>query len=360
MNISRDKILRVENLVKYFPIKSGRIFGTPSLVRAVDNISFEVSPGTTLGVVGESGSGKSTLGRTILMLTRATGGRVWFKGRNLFDTGPKELRALRKEMQFIFQDPFSSLNPRMKVQELLTEPLALHRVGNPKSREEAAQQMIEKVGLTSHAVSKFPHEFSGGQRQRICIARALILNPDFVLCDEAVSALDVSIQSQIINLLKGLQQDMGLTYMFISHDLSVIRHISDRVAVVYLGKLVEIGATAAVFNHPAHPYTRALLSASLSLDPGAQKKRILLKGEIPNAVNPPAGCRFHTRCPEKNERCRTVEPGLADTGDRHFAACHLFKQTERIPNENKNDADHCRGSHGGPVVLQQQSGRHLG
>lgn len=322
--MSKDNILQVKNLTKLFPVKSGRVFGKGAVVRAVDGISFDVPFSSTLGVVGESGSGKSTLGRTILMLTKATAGSVRFKGLNLFDAPTSNLRQLRRQMQFIFQDPFSSLNPRMKIRELLTEPLVLQNIGSPGTREERAVQMIEKVGLGSHTFSKYPHEFSGGQRQRICIARALILNPDFVLCDEAVSALDVSVQSQILNLLMDLQKEIGLTYMFISHDLSVIRHISDRVAVIYLGKMVEIGQADDIFNRPAHPYTQALLSANLSLDPDAPPKKILLQGEIPNALNLPSGCRFHTRCQKEMPLCREEEPGLINIGNRHFVACQLF------------------------------------
>lgn len=322
--MSKAEILQVENLVKHFPVKTGKLFGKEEVIRAVDDISLTVSQASTLGVVGESGSGKSTMGRTILMLTEATAGSVMFKKKNLFTLEPAELRELRKQMQFIFQDPFSSLNPRMKVRELLTEPLALYKIGNRNSREDRAVEMINRVGLDTHAFSKYPHEFSGGQRQRICIARALILNPEFVICDEAVSALDVSVQSQILNLLTVLQKEMGLTYMFISHDLSVIRYVSDRVAVIYLGKLVEIGNADDVFNSPAHPYTQALLSANLSVDPDCSQKRILLEGEIPNALDLPSGCRFHTRCRNTMASCREKEPGLVHSGNGHYVACQLF------------------------------------
>ncbi len=323
-NLINDKILKVQNLAKYYQIKKSPLFGKKQFVKAVDGVSLDVRQSRTLGIVGESGSGKSTLAKTILMLTKATGGQVWFKGRNIFKMRPNEVRALRKEVQFIFQDPFSSLNPRMKVKDLILEPLVLHRVGTRKAREKKAAEMMEKVGLETDALSRYPHEFSGGQRQRIGIARALILNPSLILCDEAVSALDVSIQSQIINLLMQLQEEMGLTYMFISHDLSVIRHICDKVAVMYLGRIVEAGYADDIFNHPAHPYTKALLSANLSLNPEHRQKRIILKGEIPNAVDLPFGCRFHTRCRDRKEICRKEEPGLIDIENRHLVACQLF------------------------------------
>lgn len=319
-----NNILKIRNLIKYYPVNNRKLFGKKQYIRAVDGVSLDIEEGSTLGIVGESGCGKSTMGKTILMLTKATSGNVWFKGQNILTMRSHELRDLRKDMQFIFQDPFSSLNPRMRVKELLVEPLAIHRIGTRETRKARAAELLEKVGLKTDDFSKYPHEFSGGQRQRIGIARALILNPSFVLCDEAVSALDVSIQSQIINLLMQLQKDMGLTYLFISHDLSVIRHISDRVAVMYLGKIVETGSVNDIFNHPVHPYTKALLSAKLSLDPDRKQKRIILEGELPGAMDIPTGCRFHTRCREREKTCRKQEPALIDIGGGHSVACQLF------------------------------------
>jgi len=323
-NIRTETLLRVENLSKYYSVKNKKLFAKKQYIKAVDNVCFDVKRSETLGIVGESGSGKSTMGKTILRLTKPTSGKVFFKGNNIFDMKKKELRNLRKDMQFIFQDPFSSLNPRMKIKDLIFEPLKFHNIGNKSTRDKMARKIVGKVGLDIDVFSKFPHEFSGGQRQRIGIARALILNPSFIICDEAVSSLDVSIQSQIINLLMQLQKDMGLTYMFISHDLSVIKHISDRVAVMYLGKIVEVGMVNDIFNHPKHPYTKALLSANLLLDPTIKKKRILLKGEIPNAINLPSGCRFHTRCWDKKNICEKLESNLINIGNNHFVACQLY------------------------------------
>ena len=323
-NMHMDNILRVKNLSKYYSVKNKKLFKNKQYIKAVDNVSLDVKRSETLGIVGESGSGKSTMGKTILKLTEPTKGKVFFKGNNIFDMKKNELRNLRKDIQFIFQDPFSSLNPRMKIKDLIIEPLNFHNVGNKSTREKMAKKIIEKVGLNIDVFSKFPHEFSGGQRQRIGIARALILNPSFIICDEAVSALDVSTQSQIINLLMKLQKDMGLTYMFISHDLSVIKHISDRVAVMYLGKIVEIGRVDDIFNHPKHPYTKALLSANLSLDPTIKQKRIILKGEIPNAINLPNGCRFYTRCQDKRNICEKLESDLINIGNNHFVACQFY------------------------------------
>jgi len=319
-----NDILKVENLSKYFPVNSRRLFGRKNYIKAVDNVSFNIKRSKTLGIVGESGSGKSTLGKTILRLTEPTHGRVMFHGENIFSIKKNHLRELRKNIQLVFQDPFSSLNPRMKIKDLIMEPLYFHGIGTMADKEKLARDIMGKVGMEVDAFLKYPHEFSGGQRQRISIARALILNPDLIICDEAVSALDVSIQSQILNLLMKLQKEMGLTYMFISHDLSVIKHISDRVAVMYLGKIVEIGEVDEIFNHPKHPYTKALLSANLPLDPNIEQERIILKGEIPNAINLPNGCRFHPRCWKKRDICEALEPDLLDIGGKHAVSCHYF------------------------------------
>ncbi|MCT4507384.1 MAG: dipeptide ABC transporter ATP-binding protein [Tepidibacter sp.] len=318
-----DIILKVNNLHKYFPIKEGIFSRVVNHVKAIDGVSFEVKRGETLGIVGESGCGKSTTGRAILRLLEATKGEVIFNGKNIYDISSDDLRKLRKEMQIVFQDPFASLNPRMKVGELIEEPLKLHGIGTKEERINKVNKIISVVGLNEYHLKKYPHEFSGGQRQRICIARALILNPKFIICDEPVSALDVSIQSQIINLLKDLQKEFDLTYMFISHDLSVVKHISDRVGVMYLGKMVELAPVDEIFNNPKHPYTKALLSAIPIPDPEVKRDKIILKGDVPNPINVPKGCRFHTRCPYKMDICAIEEPKFNDCGNGHFASCHF-------------------------------------
>jgi len=320
-----ENMIEVTNLKKYFPIKSGFIKKTSGFVKAVDNISFTIKKGQVLGIVGESGCGKSTLGRTMLKLLNPTDGKVDFEGKNIYKMNKKELTNLRTKMQIIFQDPYSSLNPRLPVYEIVGEAMMQHNIAkNKMEMREKAVEIIGKCGLFPEQANRYPHQFSGGQRQRICIARALAVNPEFIVCDEAVSALDVSIQSQIINLLKDLQDDFGLTYLFISHDLSVVKFISDDVAVMYLGQIVEKGHKKQIFDNPLHPYTEALLSAVPSFDPTIKqnKKRIILKGDIPSPANPPNGCRFHTRCSYSHEVCRENVPEYREIESGHFTMCH--------------------------------------
>jgi len=323
-----DELLVVRDLYKYFPIRAGLFSRHVADVKAVDGVDFAIRSGETLGLVGESGSGKTTIGRVILRLTPATKGQVSFKGRDVLALGRRELRALRKEMQIIFQDPYASLNPRMTVGAIIGEPLAIHRIARGRAAEARVRELLAMVGLESYHANRYPHEFSGGQRQRIGIARALAVGPKFIVADEPVSALDVSIQAQVINLLSDLQQKLGLTYLFIAHDLSVVRHISTRVAVMYVGKIVELGARDDLYVRPLHPYTQALLSAIPVPDPDAEhrRKRIILSGDIPSPVNPPSGCRFHTRCPIAFERCSREVPPFRDYGDGHLAACHWVEE----------------------------------
>ncbi len=318
-------IVEVANLKKYFPIKSGLVKKTSGYVKAVDNVSFTIKKGQVLGIVGESGCGKSTLGRTMLKLLKPTEGQVIFEGKNVYKMNRNELNHLRTKMQIVFQDPYSSLNPRLPVYEIVGEAMLQHNITkNKKEMRDKVVDIISKCGLFSEQASRYPHQFSGGQRQRICIARALAVNPEFIVCDEAVSALDVSIQSQIINLLKDLQDDFGLTYLFISHDLSVVKFISDDVAVMYLGQIVEKGNKKQIFDNPLHPYTEALLSAVPSFDPTVKqnKKRIILTGDIPSPANPPTGCRFHTRCSYSHEVCRENIPEYREIENGHFTMCH--------------------------------------
>lgn len=318
-------LLRVNNLKKYFPIRKGVVKRTIGQVRAVDDVSFSIQRGKVLGVVGESGCGKTTLGRTILRLTEATDGSVTFEGKNVFKLGKSEMNRMRTKMQIVFQDPYSSLNPRLPVYEIVGEAMIQH--GIVKTRREQIERVVEiikRCGLFPEQAMRYPHQFSGGQRQRICIARALALNPRFVVCDEAVSALDVSIQSQIINLLKDTQESFDLTYLFISHDLSVVKFISDEVAVMYLGQIVEKGTKKQIFENPQHPYTVALMSAAPSYDPEFResKKRILLEGDLPSPANPPSGCRFHTRCKYCSDECREFVPIYREIEQNHFIMCH--------------------------------------
>ncbi|NLL48091.1 MAG: dipeptide ABC transporter ATP-binding protein [Firmicutes bacterium] len=322
--VEREHLLEVKNLVKHFPIRQGIIFSKQvGAVKAVDGISFDVEKGETLGLVGESGCGKTTAGRCILRLIEPTSGEVRFDGKNVPSLPKDELRELRKEMQIIFQDPYGSLNPRMTVGDIVGEPLHIHNIAKGAAKEERVREILETVGLSAFHARRFPHEFSGGQRQRIGIARALAVNPRLIICDEPVSALDVSIQAQVINLLQDLQEEFGLTYLFIAHDLSVVKHISDRVAVMYLGKIVELTRKTELYKNPKHPYTQALLSAIPEADPTIKKERILLKGDVPSPINPPSGCRFHTRCPKAMDICKVEDPAFVDTGDGHFVACHL-------------------------------------
>ncbi len=316
-------MLAARGLVKHYPIKGGVMLKEIAAVKAVDDVSLEIHPGETLGLVGESGCGKSTFGRAILRLEEPTAGEVIFDGANILDFDAQQLRALRKKMQIIFQDPFSSLNPRKPVASIVGEPLLVHGMKNRKAREARVLELLRVVGLRQEHMRRYPHMFSGGQRQRIGVARALALNPKLVVCDEAVSALDVSIQAQVLNLLKDLQEEFGLTYLFISHDLHVVEHISDRVAVMYLGKIVEIAASETIYARPLHPYTQALLSASPMPDPTRRQKRIILKGDVPSPIDPPPGCRFHTRCPFAESVCTTNEPALKTVNPGHQAACHF-------------------------------------
>ncbi len=319
-----DYILEVKNLKKYFPIKGGFLNGPVGYVKAVDDISFAIKRGTTMGLVGESGCGKSTAGRTILRLLEKTDGQVLFDGQEVFSFNRKEMQEIRTKMQIIFQDPYSSLSPRLPVGEIIGEAVREHNIVKKEQFDEYITKIMNDCGLQEYHKDRYPHEFSGGQRQRICIARALALNPEFIVCDEPVSALDVSIQAQIINLLKELQEKFGLTYLFISHDLSVVEHISDTVGVMYLGGMVEIGNTKDIFSNPLHPYTKALFSAIPIPDPDAQINRIILEGSIPSPANPPSGCKFHTRCSECMEICKSEIPQVKDMGDGHIVACHLY------------------------------------
>ncbi len=319
-----DALLEVRHLRKSFPLKTtitGKV--TQELV-AVDDISFKLRAGETLGIVGESGCGKTTMGRTILKLHPSSGGQIIFNGKDITNAKSSELRQLRKEMQIIFQDPYSSLPPRSTVGGILTEPVNVHKIVPKNEAREYVMRLMEKCGLRDYYYERYPHEFSGGQRQRICIARALSVNPKLVVCDEPVSALDVSIQAQIINLLKELQQSMNLTYLFISHDLSVVKFISDRIGVMYLGSMVEFGSKKDIFSNPLHPYTKALFSAIPNPNPDVKMNRIVLNGDIPSPANPPKGCRFHTRCPYAKEICKHVTPEYKEYEPEHYAACHLL------------------------------------
>ncbi len=318
-------ILMVNNLKKYFPIKDGLIAKTVGYVKAVDGITFNLKRGTTMGLVGESGCGKTTAGRTILRLSgEKTGGQVLFNGKEVYDLSAKEMRDMRTKMQIIFQDPFASLSPRLPVGEIIGEAVREHNLVPKEEFDDYIDTIMDNCGLQSFHKDRYPHEFSGGQRQRICIARALALNPEFIVCDEPVSALDVSIQAQIINLLKELQEKYNLTYLFISHDLSVVEHISDTVGVMYLGNLVEYGETEDIFKNPLHPYTKALFSAIPIPDPTAERNRIVLGGSIPSPANPPSGCKFHTRCKHCMQRCKEEAPVQREIEPGHFVVCHLY------------------------------------
>ena len=323
-----EVLLEVRNLKKYFPVGED-FFGRPTnQLKAVDDVSFTVKAGTTLGIVGESGCGKTTLGRTILRLHPATSGEIFFKGIDINKLKTKELNKLRPEMQIIFQDPYSSLSPRMPIGEIIGEAVAEHKLVPQSELKSYVLNIMKKCGLPYHYYERYPHEFSGGQRQRICIATALALQPKFVVCDEPVSALDVSIQAQIINLLRDLQKEMGLTYIFISHDLSVVEHISDYIGVMYLGSMVEYGSTQDIFENPMHPYTEALVSAVPVPDPNVKMNRIILSGDIPSPINAPQGCKFHTRCGKCMDICKQVAPKFKDYGNGHMVACHLYAQDE--------------------------------
>ncbi len=312
----KQTLLEVRNLVKYFPVEN-----SDDVLRAVDDVSFNILQGETLGLVGESGCGKSTVGKSLLRLYEPTSGKVFFENQNIVNLPNKEMQALRREMQIIFQDPYASLNPRLSILSIVSEPLKIHGIGNKTERRERVADLLKRVGLDPNYMHRYPHEFSGGQRQRIGIARALALNPKLIVCDEPVSALDVSVQAQVVNLLQDLQQEFGLTYLFISHGLAVVEHISNRVAVMYLGKIVEIAEGRELYDNPLHPYTKALLSAIPVPDPTKKRERIILKGDVPTPINPPSGCRFRTRCPFAIEDCAKIVPELREIKPNHFAAC---------------------------------------
>ncbi len=319
-NKSRE-LVAVKNLKKYFPVRGGVLQRTVAWVLALDDVSFTIQEGETLGLVGESGCGKTTIGRTMLRLTEPTAGSVTFNGIEVFDLKGSELKNMRRNMQIIFQDPYASLDPRLPIGESVVEGLRIHGIGDPKERYDVAIRMLKKVGLEDYHARRYPHEFSGGQRQRIGIARALALAPTFIVCDEPVSALDVSIQSQVLNILKDLQQELGLTYLFIAHNLSVVEHISNRVAVMYLGKMVELASRDELFRNPLHPYTQALMSAIPIADPRVKRDRIILTGDVPSPLRPPSGCRFHPRCPVAMAHCQVEEPKFKEVSPNHLVAC---------------------------------------
>ena len=336
--MAKQELLRVEGLKQYFPIKGGFFGRTVNHVKAVDDISFTIYEGETVSIVGESGCGKSTTGRAILRLEEPTEGTVIFQGTDLTKLSKSKMRKYRKDLQIIFQDPYASINPRQTVASVLNEAMHIQKVLPRKERRARIEQLLETVGLRGYQADRYPHEFSGGQRQRIGIARALSVDPKLIICDEAVSALDVSIQAQVLNLLEELQNEYGLTYLFISHDLGVVRHISDRIIVMYLGKIVEIADKISLFENPQHPYTKALLSAIPVPDPDAKKERIVLKGDVPSPIDPPTGCRFHTRCPFATDKCKKEEPTLRTTDlmkEGHEAACHHMEEISKREKNSK-------------------------
>ncbi|WP_309241909.1 ABC transporter ATP-binding protein [Brevibacillus daliensis] len=319
-------LLVINNLKKYYPISGGVLGRTQAQVKAVDDVSFTVKQGETLGLVGESGCGKSTAGRSILRLIEPTEGEILFDGKNVSAMKQDEVRRMRRDMQIIFQDPFASLNPRHNIGKILEEPLIVHGISSSAERKERVKRMLEVVGLSPYHATRYPHQFSGGQRQRIGIARALMLNPKLIVADEPVSALDVSVQSQVLNLMQDLQKEFGLTYVFIAHDLSVVRHISNRVGVMYLGRIAELADKDELYTNPLHPYTKALLSAVPVADPDKKQERIILQGDLPSPANPPSGCTFHTRCPQVMDICKQVRPENRNMGNNHLVACHLYEE----------------------------------
>ncbi len=323
MSAGSAKLLEVKNLTKFFPVHQGFFGNAKALVKAVDDVSFHIDQGETLGLVGESGCGKTTAGRTIIRLYEPTAGNIIFDGK---DITKAEMKPLRKKIQMIFQDPYASLNPRMTVGDIVGEPMDIHNLEKGNERKEKIYSLLEMVGLNKEQANRYPHEFSGGQRQRIGIARALAVQPEFIVCDEPISALDVSIQAQIVNMLEDLQKSLGLTYLFIAHDLSMVKHISNRVGVMYLGKLVELAPSSELYEKPGHPYTQALLSAIPIADPktSRQRERIILEGDVPSPINPPSGCRFRTRCKYAMKKCEEVEPEFKEISPGHMCACHLF------------------------------------
>jgi peptide/nickel transport system ATP-binding protein/oligopeptide transport system ATP-binding protein len=321
-----ENLVEVEHLKKYFPVRAGIMQRVVAQVLAVDDVSFSIKKGETLGMVGESGCGKTTVGRTMLRLIEPTGGSAFYNGKDIFKLKSNDLMAIRRDMQIIFQDPYASLDPRVPIGESVMEGLHIHHIGAPKERTDIMLETLKRVGLETYHARRYPHEFSGGQRQRIGIARALALRPKFIVCDEPVSALDVSIQSQVLNILKDLQQEFGLTYLFIAHNLSVVEHISDRVAVMYLGKMAELADRDELYRTPLHPYTQALMSAIPVADPKLKRKRMILKGDVPSPLKPPSGCRFHPRCPIAQQICSEKEPEFRELKPGHFAACHFSEQ----------------------------------
>ncbi|MGB9698862.1 MAG: ABC transporter ATP-binding protein [Thermodesulfobacteriota bacterium] len=320
-----ELLVEIKNLRKFFPVRTHFLSREKLFVQAVNNVSLTIKRGETLGLVGESGCGKSTLGRLILRLEEPTAGEIYFEGENILQFNAERLRQMRRQMQIIFQDPYSSLNPRKTVGSIIGEPLVIHKIGTKKEQEERVRYLMEVVGLRPEHINRYPHEFSGGQRQRIGIARALALNPKLIIADEPVSALDVSIQAQVLNLLEDLQDEFHLTYLFIAHDLSVVEHISDRVAVMHLGRIAELAKSEDLYRNPKHPYTQALLSANPIPDPTLARKRVILQGEVPSPINPPPGCNFHTRCPQRFELCDKAVPELKEIEPDHWVACYLYE-----------------------------------
>ncbi|MTD32109.1 ABC transporter ATP-binding protein [Planomicrobium sp. YIM 101495] len=322
-----EPLLRVEGLKKYFPIRSGLFSRVSGQVKAVDDVSFVVNEGETLGIVGESGCGKSTTGRMLMRLLDPTEGKMQFNGKDMMKLSDSEMRAARRDIQMVFQDPYASLNPRHTVERILMEPLNVHNIGKPEDRKKKVYDLLEIVGLSAYHAKRYPHQFSGGQRQRIGIARALMTNPKLIIADEPVSALDVSIQAQVLNLMQDLQEELNLTYIFIAHDLGVVRHISDRVAVMYLGQMVELTDSETLYDKPLHPYTQALLSAVPVPDPEFEREQVVISGDVPSPANPPSGCRFHTRCPFRMDICDKVVPKFAEVQSGHSVACHLYEES---------------------------------